>query len=152
MVRLHTELAMKKFSDSIGVVNSVDEMLQPADNWSQELKEAKNAYAAEFRLVIVPADMGQDEECVAVPEDESGKQSRDVRSNGSNHGATLDSKNSNCVDTSKSAIFITGTAGQKQRDCRGINHIALAPHCSSVESPSHHNQPNLALGKSYPSI
>jgi heat shock protein HslJ len=77
MVRLRAELNMKKFSDSIGRVTSVDNVFEPANNWSQKLKEAKNAYANEFRLVTVPADMGQDEECVPVPDDERGKQSRE---------------------------------------------------------------------------
>jgi hypothetical protein len=37
------------------------------------LKELKNAYPAEFRLVSVPPDMARDEECV-VPEEEAGKE------------------------------------------------------------------------------
>ena len=57
MVRLRTMMAMQKFSDSIGTVNSVADVFEPADKWSQALKEAKNAYASEFLLVSVPADM-----------------------------------------------------------------------------------------------
>jgi hypothetical protein len=48
-----------------------------ADEWSQQLKEAKNAFAPEFRLVALPADMANDEECVSVSGDGSGKQSKE---------------------------------------------------------------------------
>ncbi len=77
MIRLHTMMAMQKFSDSLGTVNSVADVFEPADKWSQALKPAKNAYASEFRLVSVPADMGQDEECIAVPADDSSKRSKE---------------------------------------------------------------------------
>ena len=77
MVRLQAMMAMQKFSDSLGTVNSVGDAFEPADKWSQSLKEAKNAYASEFRLVSVPADMVPDEECVATPGDDSGKGSKD---------------------------------------------------------------------------
>jgi hypothetical protein len=60
MIRLHTMMAMQKFGDSLGTVNSVADVFEPADKWSQALKPAKNAYASEFRLVNLPADMGQD--------------------------------------------------------------------------------------------
>ena len=72
MIRLRTMMAMQKFSDSIGTVNSVAEVFEPADKWSQ-LKPAKNAYASEFLLVSVPADMGPDEECVATPNNDTSK-------------------------------------------------------------------------------
>ena len=77
MVRLHAMMAMQKFSDSLGTVNSVADVFEPADKWSQTLKEAKNAYASEFRLVSVPADMVPDEECVAIPGEDSSKRSKD---------------------------------------------------------------------------
>jgi hypothetical protein len=77
MVRLRTLMAMQKFSDSLGTVNSVGDAFEPADKWVPALKEAKNAYSSEFRLVSVPADMAQDEECVATPGDGSGKGSKD---------------------------------------------------------------------------
>ena len=73
MIRLHTMMAMQKFSDGLGAVNSVADVFEPADKWSQALKPAKNAYPSEFRLVNLPPDMGQDEECVAVPADDSSK-------------------------------------------------------------------------------
>ena len=73
MIRLQTLKAMQKFSDSLGAVNSVADVFEPAEKWSQALKPAKNAYPSEFRLVSLPADMGQDEECIAVPADESSK-------------------------------------------------------------------------------
>ena len=43
----------------------------------ESLKEAKNAYASEFRLVSVPADMVPDEECVATPDGSSSKPPKD---------------------------------------------------------------------------
>jgi hypothetical protein len=78
ILRLRTEIAMKKFSDSMGTVNSVGDVFEAADKWSQELKDAKNAYASEFRLVNVPMDMAQDEECVAIPNEESGKRPKET--------------------------------------------------------------------------
>jgi hypothetical protein len=66
MIRLRTMMAMQKFSESTGTVNSVADVFEPADKWSQALKPAKNAYASEFLLVSVPEDMGPDEECVAT--------------------------------------------------------------------------------------
>ena len=69
MIRLHTMVAMQKFSDSLGAVNSVADVFEPADKWSQASKPAKNAYSSEFRLVSLPVDMGEDEECVAIPAD-----------------------------------------------------------------------------------
>ena len=38
-------------------MNSVSDVFEPADKWPQALKPAKNAYASEFLLVSVPADM-----------------------------------------------------------------------------------------------
>ena len=73
MIRLQTLKAMQKFSDSLGPVNSVADVFEPAEKWSQALKPAKNAYPSEFRLVSLPPDMGQDEECIAAPADESTK-------------------------------------------------------------------------------
>ncbi len=77
MIRLRTMMAMQKFSDSTGTVNSVADVFEPADKWSQALKPAKNAYASEFLLVNVPADMGPDEECVATPNDDTSKGSKE---------------------------------------------------------------------------
>ena len=77
MVRLRTLMAMQKFSDSTGSVNSVADVFEPADKWSQTLKPAKNAYQSEFRLLGVPADMAADEECVAIPNADSSKQSKE---------------------------------------------------------------------------
>ena len=73
MIRLQTLKAMKRFSDSLGAVNSVAEVFEPAEKWSQALKPAKNSYPSEFRLVSLPADMGRDEECIDVPVDDSSK-------------------------------------------------------------------------------
>jgi hypothetical protein len=73
MVRLQAVMAMDKFNTTLTTVNSVGDVFEPADQWLPELKEVKNAYASEFRLVSVPSDIGADEECVAVQDDESGK-------------------------------------------------------------------------------
>jgi len=73
MIRLQTMKAMQNFGDSLGAVNSVADEFEPADKWSQASKPAKNAYPSEFRLVNLPADMGQDEECIAVPTDNPSK-------------------------------------------------------------------------------
>ena len=77
MIRLHTMMAMQKFSDSLGEVNSVADVFEPADKWSQASKAVKNAYSSEFRLVSLPAEMGEDEECVAIQRDESSEESKE---------------------------------------------------------------------------
>jgi hypothetical protein len=77
MVRLRTLMAMQKFSDSAGTVNSVADVFEPGDKWSQALKPAKNAYGSEFRLVGVPADMAPDEECFAIPDKDSSKRRKE---------------------------------------------------------------------------
>ena len=77
MIRLHTLTAMQRFSDSTGTVNSVTDVFGAADDWSQALKPAKNAYASEFRLVNVPADIASDEECTGIPADDSTKPSKE---------------------------------------------------------------------------
>jgi hypothetical protein len=73
MMRLRIEMAMERFNTTLGTVGSVGDVFEPADQWLQELKEAQNAYASEFRLVRMPSDIGADVECVAVPDDEIGK-------------------------------------------------------------------------------
>ena len=73
MIRLRTMMAMQKFSDSAGTVNSVADVFEPADKWSQALKPAKNAYGSEFLLASIPEDMGPDEECVAKSNNDSSK-------------------------------------------------------------------------------
>ncbi len=73
MVRLQLVMAMDRFDTTMATVNSVGDVFEPAGQWLPELKEAKNAYPSEFRLVSVPSEVGADVECVAVPDDESGK-------------------------------------------------------------------------------
>jgi hypothetical protein len=73
MVKLRVVMAMNKFNTTTATVNSVGDVFEPGDQWLKELKEAKNAYPSEFRLVSVPSDIGADEECVPVPDDESEK-------------------------------------------------------------------------------
>jgi hypothetical protein len=73
MMGLRLEMAMNKFDTTTAVVNSVSDVFEPGDQWLKELKEAKNAYPSEFRLVSVPPDIGADEECVPAQADESGK-------------------------------------------------------------------------------
>jgi hypothetical protein len=77
MIRLQTAMAMKQVSDSIGTADSVTEVFETADKWSQGLKEEKNAYGSEFRLVSVPKDMASDEQCGAIGNDESIKQPKE---------------------------------------------------------------------------
>jgi len=75
-VRVRLKIAMEKFNASAGPVKSVGEAFEADANWSPELKEAKNAYPTEFRLVSVPPDMGQEQECVSASE-EGGKKSKE---------------------------------------------------------------------------
>lgn len=77
MVRLRTEISMRQFGESLGTVSSVNDVVEAPPQWSQQLKEGKNAYSSEFCLVSVPADMAADEECIAVPRDTSGKPSKE---------------------------------------------------------------------------
>jgi hypothetical protein len=77
MVRLRTEIAMKKFSDTVEKVNAVEDVFEAADAGSQDLQEAKNSYASEFRLLSVPADIAEDEQCVAAFDDESDKKTHE---------------------------------------------------------------------------
>jgi hypothetical protein len=77
MVRLGAVMAMSKFNTTTGAVASVADVFQPAGQWLPELKGSKNGYASEFRLVSVPSDIAADEECVAVPDDESGKHTKE---------------------------------------------------------------------------
>jgi hypothetical protein len=93
MVRLRTAMIMKQFSDSIGMVNSVGDVFEAADKWSQGLKEEKNTYPSEFRLVRVPMDMAWDEQCEAIGAGESGKQPKEKYYATAFRGRQGDSKN-----------------------------------------------------------
>src|SRR6516164_9284511 len=73
MVRFNTLMAMNRFNASLGNVTSVEDVFEAATNWKTDLKEEKNAYPAEFRLVEVPSDMAQYQECVQPPAEEDGK-------------------------------------------------------------------------------
>ena len=75
MVRFNTLVAMDRFNASLGKTTSVEDVFEAATNWKPDLKEEKNAYPAEFRLVEVPADMAQDQECVQA-QGESGKKDK----------------------------------------------------------------------------
>ena len=77
MIRLRTLMVMQNFSDSVGTANSVADVFEPAGKWSQALKDAKNAYASEFLLVSVPADMEPDERCAPALSDDSGNRSKE---------------------------------------------------------------------------
>jgi len=77
MIRLETLKTMQKFSDSLGATNSVADVFEPAEGLWQSLKPAKNAYPSEFRLVNLPADMGQDAECITTPNDDTRKASKE---------------------------------------------------------------------------
>src|SRR3974390_2710087 len=66
---------MNQFNASLGNVSSVEDVFEAATNWKPDLKEKKNAYPAEFRLVEVPADMARDQEC-AQTQGENGKKEK----------------------------------------------------------------------------
>jgi len=70
MVRLRTVMAMENYSKG-QTLNSVEDAFAPATSWTGELKEAKNGFSNEFRLVSVPSDIGRDEECVAPAQGEN---------------------------------------------------------------------------------
>ena len=93
MVRLRTEMAMKTFSDGTGTVASVNDVFEAADKWTPELKDAKNAFTSEFRLVKLPSDMGQDQECGSVVDDDSEKRSRETLYATAFRGKQGDSRN-----------------------------------------------------------
>ena len=86
MVRFNTLMAMDRFNTSLGKTTSVEDVFEAASNWKPDLKEEKNAYPAEFRLVEVPADMAKDQECVQAP-GESGEKEK-----GEFYGAALRGK------------------------------------------------------------
>lgn len=77
MVLLRTEAAMRDFGNQVGNARSVSDVFVADDEWSRQLKEAKNAFAAEFRLVALPTDMADDEACVSTSGDGPGKQSKE---------------------------------------------------------------------------
>jgi hypothetical protein len=93
MIRMHTMIAMQRFSDNLGAVSSVADVFEPADKWSQASKPAKNAYPSEFRLVSLPTDMGEDEECVAVRAETSRKKSKEKYFATAFRGKNGDSRN-----------------------------------------------------------
>src|SRR5579862_1484971 len=59
MIRLGVVTAMNQFNDATGAAGSVGDVFAPADQWLPELKETKNAYGSEFRLISVPSDVGE---------------------------------------------------------------------------------------------
>ena len=73
MVRFNTLMAMDRFNASLGKTNSVQDVFEAATNWKPDLKEEKNAYPAEFRLVEVPPDMAQDQGCIQAQAEGSKK-------------------------------------------------------------------------------
>ncbi|HEX8895652.1 MAG TPA: hypothetical protein VF783_20170 [Terriglobales bacterium] len=77
MARFNTLMAMDRFNASLGNTTSVEDVFEAATNWKPELKEEKNAYPAEFRLVKVPADMARDQECVQARGEDGEKEKGD---------------------------------------------------------------------------
>jgi len=75
MVRFNTLIAMNQFNASLGNVSSVEDVFEAATSWKPDLKEEKNAHPSEFRLVEMPADMAQDQECVQ-PQGETTKKEK----------------------------------------------------------------------------
>jgi hypothetical protein len=76
MARFNTLIAMGRFNTSLGNTTSVEDVFEAATNWKPDLKQEKNAYPAEFRLVEVPADMARDQECIQA-QGESGKKEKE---------------------------------------------------------------------------
>jgi len=74
VVRFNTLIAMNRFNASLGNVTSVQDVFEAATNWKPNLKEEKNSYPAEFRLVKVPSDMAQYQECDQAAEESSKKE------------------------------------------------------------------------------
>ncbi|MDX2181745.1 MAG: hypothetical protein SFV18_19285 [Bryobacteraceae bacterium] len=72
MVRLRTAMALRNFGEKVGAPRGVEEVFQAPAGWSPDLKEAKNAYPAEFKLVSVPPETAAELECAAVAEGEKG--------------------------------------------------------------------------------
>jgi hypothetical protein len=68
MVRLRTAMALKNFGEKVGAPRDVEEVFQAPAGWSLDLKEAKNAYPSEFKLVSVPPETAAELECAAVAE------------------------------------------------------------------------------------
>jgi hypothetical protein len=77
MVRLSTKIAMDKFNAGYGTMASVDEAFEPAGKWSGEVQKVKNDYPREFRLVSVPPDLAEDEECIQIPDAGTSKKSKE---------------------------------------------------------------------------
>jgi hypothetical protein len=93
MVRLRVRIAMENFNEKVGTVTSVGQAFEAAPSWSPELKEVKNAYPAEFRLMSVPPDVVPDEECVRVPDEGAGKKSKEKFYASAFRGMQGDSRN-----------------------------------------------------------
>jgi len=74
---VRVRIAMERFAASVGTVSAVGDAFEATGNKWRELKTAENGYSSEFRLVSVPPDIGRDEECVPVPEAESGNSSHE---------------------------------------------------------------------------
>ena len=77
MVRIRAVMAMEKVNATGGTITSVGEIFEPDTTWSPELKKGENAYPTEFRLVSVPPDVAEDEECVQVSEQTPGRESNE---------------------------------------------------------------------------
>jgi hypothetical protein len=77
MVRIRAVMAMENLNATAGTIASVGEMFEADATWAPELKKGENAYPKEFRLVSVPPDVAEDEECVQVSEQTPGKESKE---------------------------------------------------------------------------
>jgi len=77
MVRVRLRLSMDTFAASLTPSKEVGEVFEPDTSWYPNLRDAKNAYASEFRLVSVPSGMGQDYECTPISDEESSKKHKE---------------------------------------------------------------------------
>jgi len=77
MVRVRLRISMDNFAANLTPSKEVEEVFEPDTSWYPNLKDAKNAYAHEFRLVSVPSDMGQDYECAPISDEEGSKKHKE---------------------------------------------------------------------------
>jgi len=77
MVRIRAVMAMEKVNATAGTITSVGDIFEADTTWSPELKKSENDYPTEFRLVSVPPDVAEDEECVQDSEQTPGRESNE---------------------------------------------------------------------------
>jgi hypothetical protein len=77
MVRVRLKMAMDELNEAAGEAASVGEVFEAAGSWHTGLKEVKNAYPAEFQVVLVPKDLALASECAPELNPEAVKKSKE---------------------------------------------------------------------------